>query len=88
MVLLVAVVLSHVQVTAKALMLDEIINYVQSLQRQVEVSYYVESGLNHFSFKSATLCDQWCFILLAVFIHEANLCQPNAGLPHGWPFWE
>ena len=26
------------QVTGKALMLDEIINYVQSLQRQVEVN--------------------------------------------------
>jgi hypothetical protein len=26
------------QITGKAMMLDEIINYVQSLQRQVEVS--------------------------------------------------
>lgn len=30
----------NVQVTGKALMLDEIINYVQSLQRQVEVIQY------------------------------------------------
>jgi hypothetical protein len=29
------------QVTGKAVMLDEIINYVQSLQRQVEVSYII-----------------------------------------------
>lgn len=29
--------LVYYQVTGKALMLDEIINYVQSLQRQVEV---------------------------------------------------
>jgi hypothetical protein len=30
--------LFELQVTGKAMMLDEIINYVQSLQRQVEVS--------------------------------------------------
>jgi hypothetical protein len=30
--------LLELQVTGKAMMLDEIINYVQSLQRQVEVS--------------------------------------------------
>lgn len=29
------------QITGKAVMLDEIINYVQSLQRQVEVLLYI-----------------------------------------------
>lgn len=29
------------KVTGKALMLDEIINYVQSLQNQVEVNMYI-----------------------------------------------
>jgi hypothetical protein len=33
------------KVTGKAVMLDEIINYVQSLQRQVEVQIYASSKL-------------------------------------------
>ena len=32
------------QITGKALMLDEIINYVQSLQRQVEVMVPLQSS--------------------------------------------
>lgn len=34
--------LDGVQVTGKAVMLDEIINYVQSLQRQVEVRFWLD----------------------------------------------
>nr|GMD20170.1 Transcription factor bHLH62 [Ipomoea batatas] len=36
------------KVTGKALMLDEIINYVQSLQRQVEVNYLGFFELFHY----------------------------------------
>ena len=39
------------QVTGKALMLDEIINYVQSLQRQVEVKL---------TYGSIKVCDFFC----------------------------
>jgi len=44
----------EIQVTGKAVMLDEIINYVQSLQRQVEVITNIPPI--HYSSKYAQLC--------------------------------
>ncbi|XP_049406976.1 transcription factor bHLH62-like [Solanum stenotomum] len=54
------------KVTGKALMLDEIINYVQSLQRQVEF----------LSMKLATVNPNLDFPL------SKDICQPNGSLPH------
>jgi len=44
----------EIQVTGKAVMLDEIINYVQSLQRQVEVITNIPPI--HYMLKYAQLC--------------------------------
>ena len=62
------------QITGKAMMLDEIINYVQSLQRQVEVSVIEllsESLVKSQDFSSATTepvcpCLLWIFQFLSM----------------------
>lgn len=41
--------ISWFQITGKAVMLDEIINYVQSLQQQVEVRFSNHNSINHLS---------------------------------------
>ncbi|KAG0495733.1 hypothetical protein HPP92_000424 [Vanilla planifolia] len=64
------------RITGKALMLDEIINYVQSLQRQVEF----------LSMKLATLNPRLEFNLESLFpkdsvLNQANLSMPNSFYP-------
>lgn len=51
-----------VQVTGKAVMLDEIINYVQSLQRQVEV------------WNLKTMCNFLCFASCKLSLHLIFVC--------------
>lgn len=62
-------------------MLDEIINYVQSLQRQVEVNQHL--GVIVFansSFFAHWVCMFCCF---AVPLHEIGFCQYQAGFQLG-----
>jgi hypothetical protein len=61
------------QITGKAMMLDEIINYVQSLQRQIEVSVsktYGFGGLLYGLFRpmaeSSLSCLRWTFQFLSM----------------------
>uniref|UniRef100_A0A8R7Q6W1 BHLH domain-containing protein n=1 Tax=Triticum urartu TaxID=4572 RepID=A0A8R7Q6W1_TRIUA len=69
------------KITGKAMMLDEIINYVQSLQRQVEVSTPKQIPQ-----RSLTLGQQWLKLLVlpvlvsAVPLDEALGGQPRAEL--------
>jgi hypothetical protein len=58
------------QITGKAMMLDEIINYVQSLQRQVEVSVIellLESFVKTSLGQQLNLCVHVCFGFFSSF---------------------
>jgi hypothetical protein len=73
------------QITGKAVLLDEIINYVQSLQRQVEVN----SSLSRSPFflviaYSKILC--WLISFLAVSFNEIGDRESENGFQHGCSF--
>lgn len=67
------------QVTGKAVMLDEIINYVQSLQRQIEVSaphpkhIRRPSSLVFITFSAAFLALEFTIILQILFLQFLSM---------------
>lgn len=70
--------------TGKAVMLDEIINYVQSLQRQVEVKIFkfcLPKSLL-FNFNVNLICD-WILlfhgVIFAVSFNEVGKCESKNG---------
>lgn len=65
-------------------MLDEIINYVQSLQRQVEVITKHSKDLPHFCINVYSLLN--CVGFDAVSFNEIDHCQSKDGFEHGDPF--
>jgi hypothetical protein len=67
-----------VQVIGKALMLDEIINYVQSLQRQVEVSSRACSNYPmHLKNSAFEILTNFTVFLASVPLHEACNREPT-----------
>ncbi|KAA8548333.1 hypothetical protein F0562_000017 [Nyssa sinensis] len=74
------------KVTGKAVMLDEIINYVQSLQRQVEVNSDYPKSTTHSCPVIADLSDMlnsFWFIYFIVPFDEISNCQSKDGFQHG-----
>lgn len=67
------------KIAGKAGMLDEIINYVQSLQRQVEVISDIrrftecEQIIHHLTYFTKS----YCCVIVAVPVHETRRCEPD-----------
>lgn len=61
------------QVTGKAVMLDEIINYVQSLQRQVEVSHVFSSRTNYELNKVQNSSSRTWMFFIDTFVNLSNM---------------
>lgn len=68
------------KITGKAGMLDEIINYVQSLQRQVEVCViYLLKITSEISCFFALQNKTNKLVITTVLIHETSYCQSTDG---------
>lgn len=76
MVVLIDVKCSVFQVTGKAVMLDEIINYVQSLQRQVEVIILIRSIIVLTpNFDQSVVFNLVILLLSSVSVYEIGYCE-------------